>query len=111
MPKVNDILKTEDNWTKRVYARESKDSPQIPPDAPEATCFCLKGAIMRSCNCHATTNDSNFPQWATYFDICHKVNTYIIQNYKEPYPSMEDWNDAPERTFDEVKKLVEALDI
>lgn len=108
MPKVKDILKTENNWTKGAYARTSKDAPQISPDNPEATCFCLKGAIIRHCQ---TTSDTNASEWKRFHDTCHKVRVYIIQNYKEYYDSMESWNDAPERTFDEVKKLVEALDI
>lgn len=92
--KVRELLKDETCWTKGAYARDEKGN-DIPATSEQATCFCLRGAI-RKC----------------YLDpeIREKVLETVYREIEYPR-GISFWNDNPHRTFEDVKELVERLDI
>ena len=100
--KVRDLLKTEDDWCKGDYCKdkhtqEVKDpvhSTVMPGSYPDNCRFCLVGAIIQ---CYGVRNKR-------FYDCIDK-----IQSKLGVFPTF--WNDAHVRTFEEVRELVEELDI
>ena len=86
--KVKELLSDESKWTQGCYARDAF-GVSIPFDADAAVCWCLAGAIHRV-----------YGPEPIHLRILRRVNG-----------SLSEWNDAPDRTFAEVKALVEELDI
>jgi len=87
--KIKDFLK-ESNWGKGQYARDADGNICAVTDA-KAVKFCLIGAAKRCC-----------PE---------KMNAIRCLLDKELGDIAVSWNDAPGRTFEEVRALVEKLDI
>lgn len=93
--KIKDLLSDESKWTQG--ALDINDKP-ITGSSSQASCWCLLEAANRC-----------------YQDAWEKF--YVLQEiYKElrnikTQTSIAEWNDAPERTFGEVKELVEKLGI
>ena len=78
--------KIEHGWTQKTYAR-SVDGDGVVYNSPEAVCWCSIGAIC------AIENRSSAADWA--------IN--ILAEVVETSPSrLTEWNDAPDRTQDEV---------
>ena len=91
--KVRDLLTDESKWCKLDYAR-NKFGKGIDCDHPNACSWCLVGAIRK---CYPDEH---------YDKVRMMYRLPVIQ------PSgVTGWNDAPERTFAEVRKLIEELDI
>jgi len=89
--KLQELFTDPTTWCQRDFAQTSTGI-SIGPSNPEATCWCLAGGIMK----------------------CYPTEEYgIIRNTlsRRIGGPLLDWNDAPERTFEEVKALVEELDI
>lgn len=87
--KIKELFNDKKKWTQYHSARDSKGFP-CKPTASAAVCWCLSGAIQR-CYPH---------EW-------RKIDRRLIVDVND-YIS---WNDSPDRTFEEVKALVEKLDI
>ncbi len=88
--KVKELLDSPEKWTQRANARDSHNLP-VNPECDHAACWCLIGAIIRC-----------YPLGSS--DVVRRVDRNVgcyVNN----------WNDAPERTFDDVKQLVEELNI
>lgn len=90
--KVRDLLTDESKWTKSLYARD-RDGFATDCDSLTATCWCLDGAMQR---CYGLTQDYNL----AFVCVARRIKSGVVA-----------WNDAPERTFGEVRALVEELDI
>jgi hypothetical protein len=88
---VGKLLSDESKWTKGAYARD-KDGVEGTKSFKAAVCWCLSGAIIHCYRLDA----SRF-----LGVIQRRLNVAFIA----------DWNDAPERTFAEVRALVEELGI
>lgn len=95
--KVRELLSDKSKWTKRWYAR-TKDGFKTNATSKDAVSFCLLGAIEK---CYGTEFFCNLPN-----DVKGKLYERFGSASK---PSS--WNDANERTFEEVKTLVDELDI
>lgn len=93
--KIRELLSDEGKWTKGAYARNA-NGEDCYASSPDAVCWCLDGAAMK---CYTTLE---------YNNICGILNRATKQRFHCGYIS---WQDAPERTFAEVKALVEELDI
>lgn len=97
--KIKELYSSPDKWTKDWFARD-KNGDKVPLSDREATCFCLAGAIER---CYPATALEVSYRIETYLknkgELNHNVRTYV------------QWNDVPSRTFEDVKTLVEALDV
>jgi len=95
--KVRDVFTTPATWIKGMYARDGEGNG-IRPQDPEAKCFCLQGAIRK---CYDPAGDFSKEYMRVRDLVCTRLGGSDI-------PS---WNDADERTFKQVKQLVEELDI
>jgi hypothetical protein len=97
--KLKELLSSPDKWIQGHYALDA-EGDVIDAQDPDAVCFCLQGAIRR---CY---NDGKEPYRFT--DEYKGVKSRILHEIGEPITT---WNDAPERTFEDIKQLVEKLDI
>jgi hypothetical protein len=88
--KVKELLSDPSKWTQGANARDSRGI-RVPSADPEATCFCIVGALLK---CYGTTSTSK------YLKIAAKIQ----------HNDVVSWNDAPERTHAEVLELVTRLD-
>lgn len=89
--KVRELLSSPDKWTQDFGARGA-DGLSIEWDSPEATCWCLIGAIVK---CYPT----RFEQ------VRDRIKKHLGVQF------LSAWNDRIERTFEDVKALVTELDI
>ncbi len=94
--KIKELLATPDKWTQGYAARNKNDKP-IDPFNKEATKYCILGAAIA---CYGLFTDN-------YFNITFQIESSTSMN-KEAIGA---WNDAPERTHQEVLDLVTKLDI
>lgn len=90
--KVRELLDGPEKWTKGLSARDASGS-MVDVDSPYAVCWCLYGAMQR-CYGLGTVAIS-----AAYGKVAALVGSVVA------------WNDAPQRTFADVKDTVDYLDI
>jgi len=90
--KVRDLLSYKSKWTKRFYARD-ENGITVNWSSRKAVKFCLVGAIGR---CYKSDD---------YFIILEAVRASIVED------NVATWNDLPERTFADIRAVIEALDI
>ena len=95
--KVKELLTDESKWIKEWFAM-SERGRYVPPNSRLACKWCLRGAIRR---CYEVVDN-------LYTDNVVDVEQKVVNVIGMSIPK---WNDAPERTFADVKKLVEELDI
>jgi len=93
--KVSQFL-NETNWTQGAAARNQSGEP-VAPGSPDATCFCLLGA-MRRC----------YPGYTFDFEsamlrITHAIHRRVKYSVFIP---VQDFNDQPGRTFDEIAEVI-----
>lgn len=100
--KVSELLADESKWTQNASARDA-EGRLCHVDSPKACRWCLWGAL---CYCY----DRDFESFDRY---CNDLNGMISdERYPESgFVTFSDWNDVPERTFAEVKALVEKAGI
>ena len=79
--------KIEQGWTQKTYAR-SEDGDSVAYNSPDAICWCAVGAI-----CAVDSSLSSAVDRAT------KILAETIEISRS---SLTEWNDAPDRTQDEV---------
>jgi hypothetical protein len=89
--KVKDLLSSPEKWTQQAYAK-TKHGIATSSSDPDAFCFCLLGAVHK---CYS-------------IDEIGYINQKIQRNIEG---AIAEWNDDPTRTFEEVKQLVESLNI
>lgn len=87
--KIKELFTDSSRWTKGALARDINGEFT---DIDHGYSFCLSRAIYK---CYP------YDSKLIIFKIKPKLKEPLIVN----------WNDAPERTFEEVKALVEELDI
>lgn len=92
--KIKELLNKKSKWTKGAFARTDRYT-QVAIDSPLAIRYCLSGAIQR---CYPVPHEGII----IAIKILRELNGDL---------TIVGWNDAPERTFVEVKELVERLDI
>lgn len=95
--KVRELLTDSSKWMQWGLAKDAKGK-RVNPKQDFAQSFCLVGAIM---HCYP---ESGFAEAMT------KVRMRINRERPEPL-SITFWNDESSRKFEEVKALVEELDI
>jgi hypothetical protein len=92
--KVRELLCDESKWIKRAMSRSRSKGILKIMVAGDADGWCLSGALI---DC--------------YPDIRER-DEIILKIYKAINPrTMVEWNDDPDRTFGDVRSLVEQLDI
>lgn len=87
-------------WTKEALARNA-EGKTVEPEDDDATCWCLMGATDRA------AADGGSP-----WQVAYQARDIFRQSMGGELFCIPDWNDAPERTQDEVvAKLREAAAI
>lgn len=97
--KVHELLDSSEKWAKGYYAYDS-EGKEVGEFHAHACQWCLAGAVYR---CYY---DRDHP-WMENSDI-QQVYQKIQQRIGQV---IHLWNDAPERTYEEVYSLVKELDI
>lgn len=101
--KIRELYSDPSKWTKRAYARDPEGEPDF-PRSQYAVCWCLDGAI-----------ELCYPSGAVRDPIYEKVGCILAPHWANDRirqtMEIQRWNDAKERTFEDVKRLVEGLDI
>jgi hypothetical protein len=97
--KVKELLDSPERWTKGFQARNALGRPAM-ANSKQAMCWCLGGAINR---CYPTIEHRR-----VVLDRIFETVPEIVVLHND---SLAEWNDAPERTFEDVRALVEELDI
>jgi|SRR5579859_290999 len=92
------LFKRADRWAKGFYAF-NKRGDRISASHPDASCFCLRGAVQRAVGPSGG--------WAS-IDLAER---FICQALAKPGErpeavSIANWNDKPERTIKEVRAAV-----
>lgn len=95
--KVKELLSSKEKWTQGAYARTA-DGQDCHHNDERAVAWDLTGAIWR-CYTHWETKESGV------------VFQKVVDKVGDAQGSILSWHDAPERTYEEVKQLVDALDI
>jgi hypothetical protein len=91
---MKDLLCKRSKWTQGTSARTNDDKP-CKIENPQASKFCLLGAFGR-CYGLLGSKDTNYE---VYRKLCSKTG------------GITSWNDDPNRTYGDVKRLLEELDI
>lgn len=92
---MHELFSKPGTWTQHVSARDV-NGISVPFDEARACCWCLQGAIRF---CYPKIED----QWRLLF----RFKAVPEFGGRPPYF----WNDAPERTQEEVQALCKRLDI
>lgn len=96
--KIRELLSSPDKLAKGSFARD-KNGNTCPADSPNAASWCLVGARMR---CYGYTTDSTAEE-------AREIDRKIMEALPEQFASISLFNDNS--TYDEVKALVDQLDI
>lgn len=80
------------NWTK-YHSAISANNQVVNVDSRKAVAFCLLGGLVR---CYTP---------GAYQNIVRMIQCHLGIN------SISNWNDAPKRTFKDIKKLIKDLNI
>jgi hypothetical protein len=100
--KISEVLTDESKWTKGHYAINT-DGDVISAMAPEAVQYCFIGAIRKAAG----------DDWEAKIKQAHTIATslgYIHPDSHEPFGSLICFNDNPDTTWDQVKKIIELTD-
>lgn len=90
--KLKDLFTDTSKWTQHYSSRDRHTAP-CPIDCKDAVCWCLAAAIDK---CYMPLERA---------DIRNKITKYI------GFPSIMLYNDNDKTTFNDIKQLVETLDI
>lgn len=97
--KVQDLLSSEEKWSKGSLAVDEFGNG-VAYNSKEAASFCLEGAILK---CYRGKMKRT--------EIIHTMANLIDVRTYGKYKAIAYWNDAPERTFKQIRKLIEGMDI
>jgi len=100
MLKVRELLSDESKWTKGTYARNSENI-RVYATSLEASRWCLVGALRK---CYPGFGED-------YYEAQRKIENTLGHSIHSFVCYLPDWNDAPERTFKEVKDLVNKANV
>ena len=100
--KMYELLEKPENWTQRANARDA-NGRDISSYHPDAVCWCLFGAVNK---CYGITPERQNVE----VKLIHSLQVAPTQE-RRGYGSYIVWNDAKERTHQEVLDLCRELDI
>lgn len=109
---VVELLSPKVRWTKGTFARigdrmNSLDGPAVRSDDPCATCFCLLGAVHRVYHTEAKRDAAILK-----LHIALEATGWPVDLVKyAPTDDLVNWNDAEERTHEEVLALAVAAGV
>lgn len=107
--KIKDILKTEDDWCKGFFWRR-KDT-----GAPVPTLDIIEGNVLQKECRYCLVGAAKL----AYPDDNERIRTllkmqFALNTYTDMVPASESvsaWNDSDETTFEQVRQLIEDLDL
>lgn len=97
--KAHEVINSPDKWTQGTYARTIEGIEVYTRDQ-NAVCFCAIGAITKA---YATANNERF-------NAFKKLQAKLVEELGEDI-DIPEWNDDPERTWEEVYNKLKELDI
>lgn len=98
--KLRQLLTPPGSWIQGKYAADSRGNTRT-STSPEATCWCLEGAVSR-----ATHGTSYAPDYGCHFqNLFRAVKKEIDSQF--PYTSLISWNDHPSRSHSDVLTLID----
>ena len=98
--KMRELLNSPSRWAKDAAARDKFGSPCSSLSA-DATSWCIVGAASLC-----------YPLRWERREVLEKITAHLdLGPLPEAHLQYVSWQDAPERTFDEVHSLLEKLDI
>lgn len=118
---VQALLSDPSKWTRRIVARDAQGDG-VEPDDQAAVCWCLSGALER---CYKARPAAEYAQvLLRLFEADHDIagcDPRLLWK-RGTSPSVGDmllltdcliatWNDAPARTFRDIRRVIEAADI
>lgn len=95
--KVKELYTDDSKWTQRTFVRDSYGNALTSVHDPNASCFCLSGALIK---CYPINKE-----------LCFAQDRLLEAVRKFKFRSIVAFNDNPLTTFEQVRALVEALDI
>lgn len=102
--KIRDFFDTSDKWTKGAYARNIFGE-EVKPEDPEAVSWNLSGAICLNYFFNIPTELKTEKFKSELANKMHSIIDIIGT------PEVWKWESEPERTFEEVKSVIEKVDI
>lgn len=97
--KVKDLLYCPEKWLKKSFAKD-ENGRTCCSSSEAAACWCLTGAILK---CYPT---DTLEKYNRYCDIIDSVLEYIA-----PHTTIAVYNDLDSTSFEDIRKLVETLNI
>lgn len=97
--KIRKLLTDKSQWTQGANARNSSAEP-VGLDSADAVCWCLAGALVR---CYRNGRRGSALE--------RDMDRHVRQITHGAYGNFVAWNDAPERTFNDIRQLIEEMDI
>jgi hypothetical protein len=97
--KAKDLLKDSSKWTQGALAR-NRDGRVCMPGSPDAESWCLIGAICRTYRDNESLNAA-----------IEAVDRVITGGCHDGIDEIEEWNDYPGRTFEEILEVLEKADV
>jgi hypothetical protein len=100
--KIKDLLTSDDKWTQGVMARD-RFGRECLPGSPDAESYCIMGALCKA------YDDGGAMDRA----IIAILNAIGLDEewYECPTGAIENWNDDADRTFEDVRKVLEKADV
>jgi hypothetical protein len=98
--KAHELLSDPKKWIKKLYAVDNTGLVTS-SKSPEAVCWCINGALQR-CYQDSIVRDEVRRKIAMHLDL---------NGIDKPHDTIVKWNDAPERTFEDVHNLLKELDV
>jgi hypothetical protein len=102
--KLKDFFDTADKWTKNAYARDILGN-EVDSDDPFAVSWNISGAINFN---YFQSVPSELKTEKYKSELAHKMHM-IIDIIGTP--KVWEWESNPERTFEEIKSVIEKVDI
>lgn len=101
--KPSDILTDESKWTKHCLARD-KDKAGVPPLDKRAVCWCLQGALIKSCQ----IKDTDEYDTEKYKKELDRIDDYCVSHSEIWITNL---NDKKTTTFQDIQKLLAELNL
>lgn len=98
---ARELLTPNSSWIQDGFAHD-ENGEAVPPESPDAVCWCLSGALD-------LVAASGASSWIERLRIASALYERVNRAIPQEYANMEDWNDAPERTHQNVLDLLDRM--
>lgn len=96
--KIRELLDSPEKWIQGKLAADSNGNT-VTSLSVDSCRWCIVGSIIKCYGCNEFGDDR--------YAVANRISDHLSL-----YPlDISKWNDAPERTFEDIRKLVEELDI